>query len=59
MERRQCRGACFLEPAHYEVAAATTQRNRWFADSLLEGDGFELPVREHFSFVFGENDLEG
>ena len=22
-------------------------RNRWFADSLLEGDGFELPVREH------------
>src|SRR5215472_4135627 len=22
-------------------------RNRWFADSLLEGDGFELPIREH------------
>jgi hypothetical protein len=28
-------------------------------DSSVEGDGFELPVREHFSFVFGENDLEG
>ena len=22
-------------------------RNRKFVDSLLEGDGFELPVREH------------
>jgi len=22
-------------------------RNRWFADSLLEGGGFELPVRGH------------
>src|SRR6516162_10987618 len=23
------------------------KRNRWFVDSPLEGDGFELPVREH------------
>ena len=25
--------------------AFSPQRNRWFADSLLEGTGFELPVR--------------
>jgi hypothetical protein len=27
--------------------ALKSRRNRWFVDSPLEGDGFELPVREH------------
>src|SRR5580700_1758074 len=26
------------------MSIAPPPRNRWFADSLLEGDGFELPV---------------
>jgi hypothetical protein len=29
------------------AAVAVQQRDREFADSPLEGDGFELPVREH------------
>ena len=27
--------------------ALKSRRNRWFVDSPLEGDGFELPGREH------------
>jgi len=30
--------------ANHLPIKGTRSRNRWFADSLLEGDGFELPV---------------
>ena len=35
-----------------DVAVAKTQRNRWFADSALEENGFELVVPRHESRGF-------
>ena len=49
---RQLMAYLGLVPSEHSSGAAPPPRNRWFADSSLEGNGFELLVPRHESWRF-------